>query len=44
MAGDKRQVMEHSQIMIHEPSYGGGNVAGLKPHELKKMADQTAGM
>ena len=39
LAGSKRLVMEHSQILIHDPSFGGGDMAGLKPHELQKKVD-----
>lgn len=39
LAGQKRLVMPHSQIMIHDPAFGGGELAGLKPHEIQKKVD-----
>jgi len=38
LAGERRLVTEHSRIMIHDPSYGGGSLAGMKPHELDRIA------
>ena len=38
LSGSRRIVTEHSQIMIHDPSFGGGSMAGLKPHELEREA------
>lgn len=40
LAGTKREMFSHSEIMIHDPSYGGGmNIAGKKPHEVKTYMD-----
>ena len=33
--GKKRQMMKHSKIMLHDPSFGGGNLRGKKPHEIE---------
>ena len=36
LAGDKREMMEHGRIMIHDPAFGGeASISGLKPHEVK---------
>ena len=34
LAGDKREMFPNSRIMIHDPSHGGGSMAGMKPDEL----------
>lgn len=39
LAGDKREMYPNSRIMIHDPSYGGGNLAGKKPHQIKALID-----
>lgn len=39
LAGNKRQMMPNSRIMIHDPSFGGGNLAGKKPHQIKTELD-----
>jgi ATP-dependent Clp protease protease subunit len=33
--GQKRKMMKHSKIMLHDPSFGGGNLRGKKPHEIE---------
>lgn len=40
LAGDDREMLPHSKIMVHDPSYGGGNYAGKKPHEIQKEVDE----
>ena len=35
LAGDTRLMMPHTEIMIHDASYGNANFSGLKPDELK---------
>ncbi|MBR1562894.1 MAG: ATP-dependent Clp protease proteolytic subunit [Ruminococcus sp.] len=35
LAGDERLMLRHSRLMLHDPSMGGGNLAGVKPLELK---------
>ncbi len=35
LAGEKRLMLPHSRIMIHDPSFGGGSYAGKKPDELQ---------
>lgn len=39
LAGNKRQMLPNSRIMIHDPSFGGGNLAGKKPHQIKTELD-----
>lgn len=34
LAGDKRQMLPHARVMIHDPSFSGGSMAGKKPGEL----------
>ena len=35
LAGQKREMLPHTSLMIHDPAYGGGDMAGKKPHELQ---------
>ena len=35
LTGDERLMLRHSRLMLHDPSMGGGNLAGVKPLELK---------
>lgn len=35
LAGEKRMMLPHSRVMIHDPSFGGGSYAGKKPDELQ---------
>lgn len=37
LAGDKREMFPHSQIMIHDPAPGGGSMAGMKPAEMEEQ-------
>ena len=40
LAGDKREMMEHGKIMLHDPSYSGEhNTGGKKPAELQAELD-----
>ena len=40
LAGTKREMLPNSRIMIHDPSHGGGSMAGLKPDDLdEKVRD-----
>ena len=36
LAGDRREMLPHARIMIHDPSYGGGSYEGKKPDELRE--------
>lgn len=40
LGGDKREMLPHSRIMIHDPSFGGGGYAGKKPHEIQAEVDR----
>ncbi len=40
LAGDKRQMLPHTRIMIHDPSYGHANMDGKKPHEIQHALDK----
>lgn len=40
LAGQKREMLEHTRLMIHDPAYGGGDMAGKKPHELQMYVDK----
>lgn len=35
LAGDVRQMLAHSEIMIHDPSYSRADIGGQKPHEIQ---------
>lgn len=40
LAGEKREMMEHGRIMIHDPAFGGGHdMGGKKPHEIQAELD-----
>jgi ATP-dependent Clp protease protease subunit len=40
LAADKRQMLPHSQIMIHDPAFGGRHdISGKKPHEIQSELD-----
>lgn len=36
LAGDKREMLPHSQLMIHDPAPGGGDMAGMKPAQMEE--------
>ena len=40
LAGTKREVYEHSCIMIHDPSYLSNDIGGKKPHEVQRQVDK----
>lgn len=40
LAGDRREMMEHGRIMIHDPAFGGKHeMGGKKPHEIQAELD-----
>lgn len=39
LAGDKREMLPHTKIMIHDPSYGNHDICGMKPLEIQKEVD-----
>ena len=36
LAGDRRVVLPHSSIMIHDPAPSGGDLRGMKPDEMEE--------
>ncbi|MBE5866609.1 MAG: ATP-dependent Clp protease proteolytic subunit [Lachnospiraceae bacterium] len=40
LAGKKREMLPHTMLMIHDPAYGSGDMAGKKPHELQMYVDK----
>ncbi|MCH5193568.1 MAG: ATP-dependent Clp protease proteolytic subunit [Oscillospiraceae bacterium] len=39
LAGEKREMFEHTRLMIHDPSYGHFDASGKKPHEIQEEVD-----
>lgn len=39
LGGRRREMMKHTKIMIHDPSFGYGDMRGQKPLELKQKLD-----
>lgn len=40
LAGEKREMMEHGRIMVHDPSFGGDHgIGGKKPHQIQSELD-----
>lgn len=40
LAGKKREMLPHTRIMIHDPSYGHKDIGGRKPHEIQHELDK----
>ena len=40
LAGNRRQMYPHAQLMIHDPSYERNDISGLKPHEVRQELDK----
>ncbi len=40
LAGKRRSMLPHTRLMIHDPSFGGGNFAGKKSHEIQRNLDK----
>lgn len=40
LAGKKREMLPHARIMIHDPSYANGDIAGRKPAEIQRQLDE----
>lgn len=40
LAGTKRQMLPHTRLMIHDPSYGNADMSGKKPHEIQHELDK----
>lgn len=39
LAGNVRQMLPHSRVMIHDPSYSRNDIGGRKPHEIQRELD-----
>ena len=39
LAGDTRQMLPHSKLMIHDPSFSKAEISGNKPHEIQQKLD-----
>ena len=39
LAGKKREMLEHTRVMIHDPCYGNFDASGRKPHEIQQEVD-----
>lgn len=40
LSAKKREIFPNGRILIHDPSYGGGDIGGKKPHEIQKSVDK----
>lgn len=40
LAGDKREMLPHTKIMIHDPAFGNHDIGGMKPLEIQKEVDR----
>lgn len=40
LAGSKRQMLPHTRLMIHDPSYSHNDIGGRKPHEIQHELDK----
>ena len=40
LAGQKRQMLPHTRLMIHDPSYSHNDIGGRKPHEIQHELDK----
>lgn len=40
LAGKKREMLPHTRLMIHDPSYGHNDISGRKPHEIQRELDK----
>lgn len=39
LGGKKRLMLPNARLMIHDPSFAGGNIAGKKPHQIRTVLD-----
>ena len=42
LAGEKREMLPHTRLMIHDPSFGHMDIGGKKPHELRQEVESLA--
>ena len=40
LAGQKRQMLHHTRLMIHDPSFSHNDIGGKKPHEIQYELDK----
>lgn len=40
LAGRKREMLPHTRLMIHDPSYSHNDIGGRKPHEIQRELDK----
>lgn len=40
LAGNKRQMLPHTRLMIHDPSYSHNDIGGRKSHEIQHELDK----
>lgn len=40
LAGTKREMLPHTRLMIHDPSYSHNDIGGRKPHEIQQELDK----
>lgn len=40
LAGNRREMLPHTRLMIHDPSYGHNDIGGRKPHEIQREVDK----
>lgn len=39
LAGDKREMLPHTKIMVHDPAFATRDIGGMKPLEIQKEVD-----
>ncbi|MCM1497503.1 MAG: ATP-dependent Clp protease proteolytic subunit [Clostridium sp.] len=39
LSGDKREMLPHTKIMVHDPAFGTRDIGGMKPLEIQKEVD-----
>lgn len=44
LAGDERIITPHSKLLIHDPSFSAGDLAGVKPLNIKEDLDKLMAM
>ena len=40
LAGTTRQMLPHTRLLIHDPSYGSNDIGGQKSHEIQQQLDK----
>lgn len=41
LCGDRREMLKHTRLMLHDPSFAGGkSISGMKPHQLQQEVDK----